>query len=84
MAKAQQPSIIRETAQEAFWSIGGFFALIVFIGVWGYTWYAYGMIVGAVLGWVPAMILAGLFLFFWPFMVWMAVLMGVLWMIAMV
>lgn len=42
-------------------------AVPVFIGVWIYCIFAYGFLLGVGLGWLPAMIVAVIAGFLWPF-----------------
>lgn len=54
-----------EGYERGFWTV----ALPTFLLAWAYCWYSYGFLLGFGLGWFPAMILAAICGFLWPFVV---------------
>lgn len=49
----------------------------VFLGVWIYSMFAWGFLIGLAIGWLPALIAAFILGFLWP-LVLVAILLGVI------
>lgn len=60
------PKTLAELREMGYWRITNMFFLVFFVGAWLYWLTQYGILLGLVIGWLPAALIAAVLAPFWP------------------